>query len=186
MEDKTIILHQQIAGRLDKVIWTHKIHEEQADIYMKNSRRYGIAKQILSSANSVGIITILCGLVQNDLWIQIITAITSISTSFVIWKSESCKFESKAEENKQYAAKCHHLRNLYESLMTDIRAGLASIADIVARREKLEQAENLLYMQIAPHTTSKAVNRASAALNKRKESTTTSEELEMHLPDFLK
>ena len=187
MDDKTtLLLYQQIAGRWDKVVWTHKIHEEQADIYMTCSRRYGIAKQILSSANSVGIITILCGLISNDLWVQIITAITSIATAFVIWKCENCKFESKAEENKQYAAKCHHLRNLYESLMTDIRAGITNTSDIVARREELEEAENSLYMQIAPHTTSKAVDRASVALNKRKESTTTPEELDAHLPDFLK
>ena len=70
--------------------------------------------------------------------------------------------------------------------MTDIRAGIANTSDIVARRKDLEEAENSLYMQIAPHTTSKAVDRASVALNKRKESTTTHEELDAHLPDFLK
>ena len=186
MEKQISILYQQIAGRWDKVVWTHKIHEEQADIDMTYSRRYSIAKQILSSLNSAGIITILSGLISNDLWVQIITAITTISTAFVIWKCESCKFESKAQDNKQYAAKCHHLRNLYESLMTDIQADVINTIDIVKRREELELAENSLYMQIAPHTTSKAVKRASIALNKRKESTTTCEELETHMPDFLK
>ena len=134
MEDKTNILYQQIEGRWDKIVWTHKIHEEQADIYMTSSRRYAIAKQILSSANSVGVITILCGLISNDRWVQIITAITTIAIAFVIWKCESCKFESKAEENKQYAAKCHHLRNLYESLMTDIKAGIANTSDILRKQ----------------------------------------------------
>lgn len=84
-----------------------------------------------------------------------------------------------------YAAKVRHFRNRYESLLTDIRACNLTIDEIRARRDVLEEEENRLFEEVAPHTSDKAVKNASKALNDRKESTTTLLELNTHLPEHL-
>ena len=84
-----------------------------------------------------------------------------------------------------YAAKVRHLRNRYESLLTDILACDLSATEIQARRALLEEEENRLFKETAPHTSNEAVKMAEKALNQKQDSTTTMLELNTHLPKHL-
>lgn len=90
------------------------------------------------------------------------------------------------DDTTRLLSKVHHLRNLYSSLLADMKAETVSDSDAMLRRDQLEQVENELYSQSVPHTTQKAVEMATKALKVNQDSTTTDEEIQLILPEHLK
>ena len=184
MDKSQTLLYLQIAGRFDKILWTHKIQEEEGDINVHNNNTVKNWKCILSaltSAGAIGTIFSWCG----EMWVSVITSIVAALSAFLVWRFPDGELANKSQANKSYVAKVRHFRNRYESLLTDIRACNLSVDEIRARRDVLEDEENRLFAEVAPHTSDKAVNNAGKALNQRKESTTTILELNTHLPKHL-
>lgn len=92
--------------------------------------------------------------------------------------------EKKAEENKHFAAKCHDIRNRYESVLGDIKSGIvADSAAMCKLRNELADMENQIYADSAtPHTSNKAVKLAKSRLLGSHESQTTDEEIRAIVP----
>lgn len=82
-----------------------------------------------------------------------------------------------AAENRQFAAIMHNLRNRYAGLLSEIMAGYLSKEQIVAKREALENEENIIYSGIVPVTSSEAVLMAEKNLKNNQVATTTDEEI---------
>ena len=184
MEKKQVILYLQIAGRYDKILWTHKIQEKEGDINIRDNKRvknWKCSLSALSSAGAVGTIFSWSG----ETCISVITAVISAISAFLIWRFPDGEIITKSQANKAYAAKVRHMRNRYESLLTDILACDLSATEIQARRDQLEEEENKLFKETAPHTSKKAVKKAEKALNQKQDSTTTMLELNTHLPKHL-
>lgn len=181
-------LYKQISGRYIKVVWTHKIHECQASIYFKHAERVQTWISILTGLTATGTIAALIpfdckGIDKLAVWLA---AIFALALSYFNYRYKDGILEKKMQENKDYAAKVHHLRNLYESLMTDIVAEKIDVQTIIQRRDELEQKENDLYSQNVPMASEDAVNQASKALKGNQDSTTTEEEESLILPNYLK
>lgn len=188
LEFNTAKLYKQIVGRYIKVVWTHKIHECQAYIYFEHAERVQTWISVLTGLTATGTVAALIlfdcpGIDKVAVWL---TAIFALALSYFNFRYKDGILEKKMEENKVYAAKMHHLRNLYESLLTDIVTEKIDVTDIMNRRAELEQKENELYSQKVPITSNKAVKQATKALKGSQESTTTDEEEKLILPDFLK
>lgn len=192
MEASTKILYRNIEVRYTKVTWTHKMQEKQADIYIQKSKcikkltcwltviTAGGALASLSSITppfSVGGITINIPV--------ILTTVLPIILSYLTLRYGDGVLDTKAKDNRQYAAKVHNLRNLYESLMYEIKANLLSDEDIVNRRNNLEQQENSVYSEESPYTSKKAYKLAEKALKIDKESTTEDDEIVAIVPKDL-
>lgn len=176
-----------IKDRYIKVVWTHKIHEKQSDIYDKYIRRARWAKIILSSLTVGGVITLIKDVfgAENSCCAQAITALFATSDAVVSMICNEGKWADESSANKRHAAKLHDLRNRYNSLLTDIVGDHVSITDIIKRREYLEKNEDVVYKD-APHTTPKAVKAAEKALKVDLESTSTTEEETTLLPSYLR
>lgn len=184
MDKSQTLLYLQIAGRYDKILWTHKIQEEEGDINVHDNKivkNWKCFLSALTSAGAIGTIFSWCG----EVWVSIITSVIAAASAFLVWRFPDGELANKSQANKSYAAKVRHVRNRYESLLTDIRAFNLPIEEIQSRRDVLEEDENKLFEEVAPHTSNKAVNNAGIALNNRKESTTTLLELNTHLPKHL-
>jgi low affinity Fe/Cu permease len=184
MEKSIVILYLQIAGRFDKIIWTHKIQEKEGDINdrdNKSIKNWKCALSALTSGGAIGTIFSWSG----EICISITTAIISAISTFLIWRFPDGEIINKSQANKAYAAKMRNMRNCYESLLTDILACNLSIEEILRRRNILEEEENKLFEVVAPNTSSKAITLAKDAINQKQESTTTLIELNSHLPKHL-
>ena len=184
MKKSQVILYLQIAGRYDKILWTHKIQEKEGDINVRDNnivKNWKCGLSAVTSAGAVGTIFSWSG----ETCISIITAIISAISAFLIWRFPDGEIITKSQANKAYAAKVRHMRNRYESLLTDILACDLSATEIQARRSLLEEEENRLFKEIAPHTSNEAVKMAEKALNQKQDSTTTMLELNTHLPKHL-
>lgn len=188
LEFNTQKLYKQIVGRYVKVVWTHKIHECQASIYFKHTERVQTWISILTGLTATGTVAALIPFDFADfdklaVWL---TAMFALALSYFNYRYKDGILEKKMAENKEYAAQVHHLRNLYESLVTDIVAEKIDVQTIMQRRDELEQKENELYSQNVPMTSDEAVKQATIALKGNQDSTTTEEEEQLILPDYLK
>ena len=185
MDKSQVILYLQIAGRYDKILWTHKIQEKEGDINVRDNNIVKNWKCGLSAVTSVGAVGTIFSW-SGETCVSIITAIISAISAFLIWRFPDGEIVTKSQANKAYAAKVRHMRNRYESLLTDIQACDLSATEIQARRALLEEEENRLFKETtAPHTSNKAVKMAEKALNQKQDSTTTMLELNTHLPKHL-
>jgi len=185
MDKSTLILYRQIADRYCKMAWNHKIQEEQGDIHLKTNDYVRITKCIFTALSTCGIITVF--FIVESFWWQVITAIISALTTFLSWRYRDGELTELANDNKNFAAYTHNMRNEYESLLSDIKSGQLSNEQISERRKNLEDEENQLFSKaVAPHTTNKAVESARRSLIEKQESTTTDEERNKILPDFLR
>lgn len=184
MQNSTKLLYRQIADRYVKVVWTHKIQECQADIYLEKSKRTQTFLRILSALTTTGTIAALInGL--NTWIVAVITAFVAAASLYLTLSNGDSHTEYKVADCKRFAAIMHNLRNQYESLMTDIKAELLTDKEIVERRTLLEKLENDVYSSPLPATTAKAVKRASKSLKVSKDSTTEEKELELIVPSHL-
>ena len=184
MDKSYVILYLQVAGRYDKILWTHKIQEKEGDINVRDNnivKNWTCGLSAVTSVGAVGTIFSWSG----ETCVSIITAIISAISAFLIWRFPDGEIVTKSQANKAYAAKVRHMRNRYESLLTDILACNLTIEEIQERRNKLEEEENKLFEMVAPHTSKEAVCMAEIALNQRLDSTTTQLELNTHLPKHL-
>jgi hypothetical protein len=185
MDKSTLILYRQIADRYCKMAWDHKIQEEQGDIYLKTNNNIRTTKCLLTALSTCGIITVF--FIAKSFWWQIITTFFSAITTFLSWRYRDGELTERANENKNFAAYAHNMRNEYESLLSDIKSDQLTDKQIVERRKLLEDEEHHLFSKtITPHTTSKAVESARKALIEKQESTTTDEERNKILPDYLR
>lgn len=184
MDKSQVILYLQIAGRYDKILWTHKIQEKEGEINVRDNKRIKNWKCGLSAVTSAGAVGTIFSW-SGDACVSIITAVISAISAFMIWRFPDGEVITKSQVNKTYAAKVRHMRNRYESLLTDILACDLSATEIQVRRDLLEEEENKLFKETAPHTSYKAVKLAEKALNQKQDSTTTMLELNTHLPKHL-
>ena len=176
MDESTKVLYREILERYIKVIWTHEIHQCQASIQLKQNRRRNLLLTALSVLVSASAITNVFKWLPNEVILPLL-AFLSLTLTFFTAKYKADNLGKSAAENKQYAAIMHNLRNRYAGLLSEIKAGLLSNEQIVARREVLENEENIIYSGVVPVTSSEAVTIADKALKKNQVATTTDEEI---------
>lgn len=184
MDDSTKVLYRVLQERFVKVIWTHKIHLCQAAIYRKKNKCHNTILSVLSVLVSASAITNVLKWLPECIIVPVL-AILSLALTFftVLYKAENLGKE--AAENEHFAAILHDLRNRYEGLLADIKAGVLTKEQIIARREVLEHEENLIYSGIVPFTDGKAVTAAEIALKTNQDSTTTDEEISLLVSETL-
>lgn len=193
MNDQIRTVYRVLEERYVKVAWTHKIQECQAGIHLakenKNRKRMAAINAITTTA---AVITLFYNVTpwfkDNAPWIPVvITAGFAVWSSYLTFRYKDQTFATKAAANKQYAAKCHDMRNKYESLLADVYSGrLATLDEICAKRDELENEENILYSsETVPHTTSEAVDMARKALMVNRDSQTEDNELRAIVPQHL-
>lgn len=183
MDKSTITLYRTIQSRFTKVVWSHKIQEIQADLYLQKDRRVKHHVCVFSVLTTGGALSSTLGFLPINI-IGSITSFLALALSYFTLRYRDGQLEEKAQKNKDFAALMHDLRNQYESLMTEVKAGLLADTEITSRMERLRKMEFELYKN-APHTTTKAVEKADNALKINKESTTEEAEIEAIVPDYL-
>lgn len=180
MNASTIILYRCILERYSKVIWSHKIQEIQADLHLSHQKLVNNHTCCLSVLITGGLVTMFSGLIP-DCGEKISTIVSGVLSAFLSYftiRYKDSQFETKATANRLWASKLHDLRNRYESLLADTKAGLLSDEQVVARRNELRVLENEIYSS-APHTTQKACDIAENKLKVKKESISENEEMKI-------
>lgn len=192
MDEHIKTIYRVIEERYVKVAWTHKIQECQAGIHLKKENQNRITMAWLNALTATSAVTSLfwnlTAAKDHFSWAPVVlTAVLSIVSSYLTFRFKDQTFATKALANKQYAAKCHDMRNKYESLLADIMSErFTTLKELSAKRDELAEAENRLYsLETAPHTTIKAVEMASKALLINRDSQTEDKEIRAIVPQHL-
>lgn len=188
MEESVKTQYRLLIDRYGKMEWTHKIQEKQADINIEKANSNKNWMAIWATLTSTtAIATMLSTLLCKEICL-ICTAIFAAGSAYCTLRCKDGTFETKADANRRYAAKCRTIRNQYASLLADIKSErISSLDQIADLRNQIERNENILFEgEVAPPTSSEACKRAEVALKQNKESITEPDEIESILPDYLR
>ena len=187
MEKEFYHVYREIEDRFVKISWTHKVQEIQAGLYLKESNCQkwwmAIANGVTTTSAFVSVITSALDAVNASWLWPAITSVIAVISSIITLRYKDGVLDNKAMACKQYAAKCRHIRNMYESLLADVKSGRYDLVELCKQRDILTDEENALFAgDIAPHTTEKAVEKARKSLLENKDSLTEEHEIKSIVP----
>ena len=176
------ILESQIRDCFGRVVWTHKTHEKCADILLDHSKKVKFSQIFLSVITTSGI---LVGIFGENKVVAIASAVISAILLFLNTYIKEFELGKIAQEHAQAAIKIWNIKELYLSLLTDIKTRKISEEEIRKKRDAL-QIELFAIYKVAPRSISSAYDKASEALKKKEEATITDEEIDSFLPPDLR
>jgi hypothetical protein len=185
MTKEIAILYQQIEDRYCKMAWNHTLQLKESDQREAKSKKLKLWKQILSAVSSAGIITILFTSFGWEMWLELATALVSVATMVITWLCDNGALDADVVKARSLAAECHNMRNMYDSLLADIKSGSIEIDEVRSRRSALEAAENELLKKEFLSVSPKAIQLAEEALKVKREAQTTEEERRTIIPIHL-
>lgn len=160
------------------MVWTHKIQEKQADIYLKKYNRLEFMRILSSALTSSGIFAVLF---VNEFRLKLITAIVSAISLFISTYFKTYDLKLLQKEHKKSALLFLELREELVSVLCDIKMNKYIEEDLLKKRDdlinkKVEIANNTL------DASEKAVKKASESLKVKQDNTYTDEEIDSFLP----
>lgn len=182
MDDSYKILEDVVRYSYAGVVWSHKIHEKQADIYSKRFNTIELVKILIAALTSAGIVFIFF---KDYFWIKASSTVLSFITFFIAMFYKSFNLQNLIVAHKNTASKLIAVRDRYKVLLTEIKIERAPIEDLLSKYNELLKETNNIYL-VAPNTTEKAVKNASKALKVDKDNTFTDEEIDIFLPPSLR
>ena len=175
-------IKQSVRHTLGQVLWTHKIHEKQADIYLERFHCLKILEIIFSVAASAGIITT----IFNDSYsIKIMAAVVSVIATCLAAYFSTFDLVKMADVHRKTAAEIIVARERLILLLLKIKTQKISENEAINEYEEIERLITRVYSS-APSTTEAAVKRARKAMGIHGDNEITNEEINSGLPDNLK
>lgn len=177
------ILEAQIRECYGRVVYAHKAHEKNADLYLARLRRTKLFQILLSTITTGGIFGVLFS--NGSKALEFITASTATTQLFVNTYIKEYSLSETAERHSVTASKLWSIRERYLSLLADLISRQITLEDARQIRENLQQELVVIYEK-APRTIPKAYKEAQMALKMKEELTFTDKEIDLFLPKPLK
>lgn len=155
------ILEDSIRQTFMRVVWTHKIHEKQAEIYNFSYKCLEIVKIASASLTSVGIITVLF---SDKFCVKILSSFLSLITIFITAYFKSFDIPNLISLHRICANKLLRERENLQHLILDIHLGNVNVDQIDQQYKSINSTLMTIYND-APQTTPNAVKKAGNALN---------------------
>ena len=179
------VLLDLVRQNFASVVWTHKVQEKQADIYVEYYAKLQTMNIIAASITSCGIVSTIFAGDAFQLVLKIVTATLSFFTLCITAYFKSFDLQTLGKQNKEAANQFLVIRNELLQIIGDIHIQKESLQDIEGRYSDIIRRLNELYVS-APSTTDKAIKRATQALNIKQEYTYSEEEIDRFLPASLR
>lgn len=149
---------------LDGVIWTHKIHEKQADYYFGVGRILSIISTISLAMTGSGVVATIS---DEAVWLKYFAAILSAISLFVSLWNRTFDFEGRAKEQRAAAKVFLELREKGKNIAFEISIDCLSDDEIFSAVDGFAN-DYVHACKTAPSTTNRAVKKASQDLEGEK------------------
>lgn len=178
MESQQLAVVKDSFGR---VVWTHKVHEKQAEIYSTCADILDWCTIVFSGLTTAALLYVL---MEPETRLQV-----SVILSFLALISRLVQLvfnpRSKSLSHKMTAKQLWVIKEKYINLIADIKSESIPKETIVQNRDSLTNELGTLY-QNAPSTSSYAYSLASKALEVNNEHTFYKNEVEKFLPEGIR
>ena len=176
------ILDAQVRETFGRVVYTHKVHEKQADILLAKLSKIKLCQIILAAISTGGFVT---ALVWTGWWGTLVGAACSALLLALNLYTRDYDLGNEAQQHKRAAISIWAVREKYLSLITDLAMGGEPLPDMQRKRDDLAEELRQIYAH-APATTGKAYKKAHEALNVQEEMTFSVAEVDSFLPEALR
>lgn len=181
--DAWVILESQIRECYGRIVYSHKVHEKNADLYLERLRKTKFFPIILSAMTTGGILGVLFS--DGSKVLATITAATATTQFFLNAYIKEYSLSEAVERHSATASKLWSVRESYLSLLSDLISQQITLEDAREVREKLQQELTVIYEK-APRTISKAYKEAQKALKLNEELNFSDDEIDLFLPKPLR
>ncbi|MBN9212786.1 MAG: hypothetical protein BGO45_03585 [Microbacterium sp. 71-36] len=179
------LLLAQVREAFGRVVYSHKIHEKQADQYFMLHRWQQGILITLTALSTTTFLASLAGLVLNPQVASVIVSFVALLVTGVSLATKTFTFAEDAGSHRDVAAQLWDVRESYLSLITDLMDGQLSSNEAREQRDHLQETTRATYAG-APRTGDKAFIKAQAGLKRNEEMTFTVEEIDLFLPAQLR
>ena len=183
-ESNHLILFQ-VRESFGRVVYSHKVHEKQADICFCKHRRLQGVLAVLTAIGSVTFLTEVVGLLANRTLASLTTSLVALLVTWASLGAKTFNYSEEAEAHRATASQLWNVRESYISLITDLTSGDISSVDAQARRDELQEKAYAIY-STAPRTSGRAFKRAQQGLKSNEEMTFSPYEIDLFLPKALR
>ena len=167
------------------MVYSHKIHEKQADICFSRYQWQRGILVALSAVSSGTFLTLVLGLFGNSTLTSLVTSFCALLVSWMSLGVKTFKFDETSAAHRDVASNLWDVRESYISLIADMMSGQISDMDARKRRDELQSLARDVY-SAAPRTSGKAYTRAQDGLKNNEEMTFTTREIDLFLPEALR
>lgn len=181
------ILESQIRECYGRVTYTHKTQEKCADIIKTKNDKLKIWQILLSALISSSFFAKVFGstaIYDIDIAL-VIGAILSVILLTLNTYLKDYDLGALMQKHANCATDLWSVRESYLSLLTDMKANILTIEEIVERRDELQEKLTGIYMG-SPRTINKAYSEAQKALKVNEELTFSEQEIDVMLPKDLR
>ena len=184
-EESTYLILSQVRESFGRVVYSHKVHEKQADIcFSKHRWQQGVLIG-LTAIGSVTFLTEVVGLLANRTAASLTTSLVALLVTWASLGAKTFNYFEEAEAHRATASQLWTVRESYISLITDLMSGDISGVDAQVRRDELQEKVYAIY-SVAPRTSGRAFKRAQDGLKNNEEMTFNPREIDLFLPEALR
>lgn len=160
------------------VVWTHKIQEKQADIYLSKLNLLEFVRIGASAITTSGIFAVIF---LDTYWLKIATAVMSIVSLFINSYYKTYDLKGLQKHHKKSALDLLELREEFISVLCDIKLNKYTEENLLKKRDELLKRQMTIYKG-ALDTSGDAYDKAQKALKVQNDNTYTDEEIDSFLP----
>ena len=182
LEERAYLLDAQIRESFARVVYSHKVHEKQADMLLSKLSRIKLAQIVLSALSTSGFVITLLGA---GWWSSAIGGAFSAGLLGLNLYIRNYDLGKEAQQHKDAAINIWATREKYLSLITDFAMGSVSISEAQQKRDHLSEELETIYAN-SPNTSKGAYKEAHKALNFQEEMTFSAAEVDAFLPEQLR
>ena len=176
------IIEAQLRECFGRVVWSHKTQEKCADIISVRHNNIKYTQIALSALTTTGVLITVFG--EHKI-IGIITAVLSAILFAINTYVKGHDLGEIAQKHSDSASDLWNVREEYFSLLTDLKAEIIDLEELVEKRDLLQNKLSNVYKG-SPRTINKAYKEATKALKLNEELTLSDSEINMFLPKELK
>jgi SMODS and SLOG-associating 2TM effector domain family 4 len=182
MDNSTVFIEGQLRECFGRSAYSHKTHEKCADILLARLSRIKFLQIVLAAITTGSFLTSILGSGKEAAIVGVIvSAILLVLNAY----TKDYDLGELAQKHKHAANDIWLIREQYLSLLTDLAAGVKTIKEIQAERDRLVIALHGVYSG-SPSTTNAAYKKAQQALQKNQELTFSDAEIDAFLPKELR
>lgn len=182
MNREVELLEGQIRECYGRVVYSHKTHEKCADILLRRNDWIKMAQIALSAVITGGVISTFFG---TGHWGSGVSVVMSTILLAINSYTKDYDLGEIAQKHRHAGSELWIIRERYLSLLTDLRVGDLSLADIRSRRDEIMEDLHSAY-EGSRSTNFKAYREAQKGLKELEEMTFSDDEIDVFLPIELK